>query len=343
MAQFSKRRSYAVSEPRDHYAEVTAQIIAALEAGTPPWRRPWDADKASGPMMPHNATTGARYRGINTLVLGMSPLAFMTCDPRWATYKQAADRGWQVRKGSRGTPGFFYKKIEVGDHDGGNDDGRKIIPLLRSFTLFHASQIDGITPYVEPDVEEAPWREPEAAAAIARNSRAVIRVGGDRAFYSPSTDHVQMPPTAAFRSPAAYSSVLLHELGHWSGSKERLNRDLSGRFGSQDYAREELRAEIAQVMICSELGIEDCDFTNGAAYVAGWLEKLRNDKKEVFRAASDAQRIADYLLGFHPAYAERCLGNGGEDQVAQEPEASGESTSPALPEAAGAPAPTDQP
>jgi antirestriction protein ArdC len=162
--------------------------------------------------MPHNATTGARYRGINTLVLGMSPLAFMTCDPRWATYKQATDRGWQVRKGSRGTPGFFYKKIEVGDREGW-DDGRKVIPLLRSFTLFHASQIEGILPYIAPGVEEAPWREPEAPAAIARNSRAVIRVGGDRAFFSPATDHVQMPPTSAFRSPAAYASVLLHELG----------------------------------------------------------------------------------------------------------------------------------
>src|SRR4051812_23082705 len=143
----------ASSKPRDHYAEVTAQIIAALEAGTPPWRRPWDRDKAGGPMMPHNATTGTRYRGINALVLGMSPLAFMSCDPRWATYKQTAERGWQVRKGSRGTPGFFYKQIEVGDRDG-----------------------------VAPTAAEAPWREPEAAATMARNSRAVIRVGGDRAF-----------------------------------------------------------------------------------------------------------------------------------------------------------------
>jgi antirestriction protein ArdC len=309
MAQSPKRRSEA-GEPRDHYADVTAQIIAALEAGTPPWRRPWDADRAGGPTMPHNATTGARYRGINTLVLGMSPLAFMTCDPRWATYKQATDRGWHVRKGSRGTPGFFYKKIEIGDREGGGEDARKVIPLLRSFTLFHASQIEGIPPYVAPNIEEAPWREPEAAATIARNSRAIIRIGGGRAFYSPSTDHVQMPPTVAFRSPAAYASVLLHELGHWSGSKERLNRDLSGTFGSHD-----------------------CDFTNGAAYIADWLDKLRDDKKEVFRAASDAQRIADYLLAFHPAYAQR-TGGGDEEQNTQEPDASVESTSSTMREAA---------
>jgi antirestriction protein ArdC len=326
MAHFSKRRAEGDNEPRDHYAETTAQIIAALEAGTPPWRRPWDVAKAGGPMMPYNAATGAHYRGINTLLLGMSPLAFLTCDPRWATYKQAAERGWQVRKGSRGTPGFFYKKIEVNDRDGGDDD-RKVIPLLRSFTLFHASQIEGIPPYVAPGIEEAPWREPEAAAIIARNSRAIIRVGGDRAFYSPSTDHIQMPPTAAFRSPAAYASVLMHETSHWSGHKERLDRDLSGRFGSHDYAREELRAELAQVMICSQIGLEDCDFTNGAAYIAEWLGKLRNDKKEVFRAASDAQRIAGYLLAFHPAYAERNRAGAGEGQIEQEPGASVESPS----------------
>ena len=329
-----KHRSDAASEPRDHYAAVTAQIIAALEAGTPPWRRPWDLDRAGGPAMPHNASTGARYRGINALVLGMSPLAWMTCDPRWATYKQSGDHGWQVRKGSRGTPGFFYKKIEVGDRNEGSDDGRKVIPLLRSFTLFHASQIEGIPPYVAPGVEEAPWREPEAAATIARNSRAVVRVGGDRAFYAPATDHVQIPPTVAFRSPSAYASVLLHELGHWSGNKERLNRDLSGKFGSPDYAREELRAELAQVMICSELGLVDCDFANGAAYIGDWLGALRDDKKEVFRAASDAQRIADYLLAFHPAYADGQCGKGSEDQLAPEPESSVESAPAALRRAA---------
>jgi len=334
MAHFSKRRGNAASEPRDHYADVTAQIVAALEAGTPPWRRPWDSDRAGGPAMPHNATTGVRYRGINTLVLGMSPLAFMTCDPRWATYKQATERGWQVRKGARGTPGFFYKRIEVGDRDDGNEDGRKFIPLLRSFSLFHASQIDGIPPYVAPDIEEAPWREPEAAATIARNSRAVIRVGGDRAFYSPPTDHVQMPPMAAFRSPSAYTSVLLHELSHWTGSKERLDRDLSSKFGSHDYAREELRAELAQVMICSELQVKYCDFTNGAAYISDWLGRLRDDKKEVFRAASDAQRIADYLLAFHPAYAERGGVGAGDDQVGQEPGAPGGPTALDLQEAA---------
>ena len=295
--------------PRDHYQEVTDRIIAALEAGTPPWRRPWDPDKAGGPAMPRNAATGQCYRGINVLTLGMSALAFSSGDPRWATYKQAEDRGWQVRRGERGTTGYFFKRLELRDdkRDGsgpeGDEDAVRRIPLLRAFTLFHASQIEGIPDYVPPTIAEAPWRAPEAAEIILANSGAVIRIGGERAFYSPATDHIQMPPPSAFATAEGFCGTLVHELGHWTGAESRLNRDLRNPFGSHDYAREELRAEIGQMMVCAELGIADCDFSNNAAYVASWLEKLRSDRKEIFRAAADAQRIADYLLAFHPDYA----------------------------------------
>src|SRR6202050_3904381 len=165
--------------PRDHYQEVTDRIIGELKAGTPPWGRPWDPDKAGGPAMPRNAATGQRYRGINVLTLGMSVLAFSSGDPRWATYKQAEDRGWQVRKGERGTTGYFFKKLELrDDRSDGAEDGEdyvRSIPLLRAFTLFHASQIDGIPDFIPPTIEEAPWRAPEAAEIIRANSGAVIR------------------------------------------------------------------------------------------------------------------------------------------------------------------------
>ena len=295
------------SQHHDHYQDVTQRIIADLEAGTPPWRRPWDPDQCGGPAMPRNAVTGHRYRGINFLSLGMSPLAFASGDPRWATYKQAAERGWQVRKGAHGTTGYFFKRLELRDDSKPDDDEDAVrrIPLLRAFTLFHASQIDDIPPYEPPTVAEAPWRAPEAAEIILANSGAEIRIGGERAFYSPSTDHIQMPPRSAFATAQGWCSVQIHELGHWTGAPTRLNRDLRNRFGSQDYSREELRAEIAQVMVCAELGIADCDFTNNSAYIANWLENLRDDRKEIFRAAADAQRIADYLLAFHPDYAAR--------------------------------------
>ena len=282
--------------PRDHYQEITDRIIAALEAGTPPWRRPWDPDKAGGPAMPRNAATGHRYRGINVLTLGMSVLAFSSGDPRWATYKQAEDCGWQVRRGERGTTGFFFKRLELRDDSKPDDseDAVRRIPLLRAFTLFHASQIDGVPDYVPATIEEAPWRAPEAAEVIIANSGAVVRFGGDRAFYSPATDHIQMPPHAAFATAEGFCGTLIHEASHWTGAPSRLNRDLRNHFGSHDYAREELRAEIGQMMVCGELGISGCDFSNNAAYVASWLEKLRSDRKEIFRAAADAQRIADY-------------------------------------------------
>ncbi len=295
--------------PRDHYQEVTDRIIAAIEAGTPPWRRPWDPDKAGGPAMPCNAATGQRYRGINVLTPGMSGLAFSSGDPRWATYKQAEDRGWQVRKGERGTTGYCFKRLELRDESRPEDDADSVkrIPLLRAFTLFHASQIDGIPDYIPPTTAEAPWRAPEAAEIIVANSGAVVRFGGDRAFYSPTTDHIQMPPRSAFATAEGFCGTLLHEASHWTGHSSRLNRDLRNRFGSHDYSREELRAEIAQIMVCAELGIavSDSDFSNNAAYVASWLERLRSDRKEIFRAAADAQRIADYLLAFHPDYANR--------------------------------------
>jgi antirestriction protein ArdC len=323
------RGSNANRVPRDHYQEVTDRIIAALEAGTPPWRRPWDPDKTGGPAMPRNASTGQRYRGINVLTLGMSALAFSSADPRWATYKQAEDRGWQVRKGERGTTGYFFKRLEVRDDSKpeGDEDAVKRIPLLRAFSLFHASQIEGIPDYISPTIEEAPWRAPEAAEIILANSGAVIRVGGERAFYSPATDHIQMPPRSAFATAEGFCGTMIHEAGHWTGAESRLNRDLRNRFGSHDYAREELRAEIGQMMVCAELGIADCDFSNNAAYVASWLEKLRSDRKEIFRAAADAQRIADYLLAFHPDYATRQVGSpesastaeGGDAADTQEP------------------------
>lgn len=297
--------------PRDLYQEVTDRVVAALEAGTPPWRRPWDVDKAitsagaTGPAMPRNAVTGAGYRGINVLVLGLSALALGGGDPRWATYRQAAERGWQVRRGEQGTTACLFKRIEVRDGTAGPDDeeATRRIPLLRAFTLFHASQIEGIPDYVPPTVAEAPWRAPEAAEVIVANSGAVVRTGGTRAFYAPGTDHIQMPPREAFRTAAGWSGVMMHEMAHWTGHEDRLDRDLRHRFGTPDYAREELRAELAQAMVCAELGIGECDFTNNAAYVACWLETFRSDRKEAFRAAADAQRIADHLLAFHSAHA----------------------------------------
>ncbi len=254
--------------------------------------------------MPVNATTNRRYHGINVLLLSITSFA-LGGDPRFCSYKQAADRGWQVRKGERGTTVFFFKLMLVEDRDAAPDaeDRTKAIPILRAYTVFNGSQIGGIPAYVPPDLTEAPWRRPEAAQTILDNSGAVLRIGGDSAFFSPSCDFIQMPPEASFPDAGTWSSTLLHEMAHWSGAAIRLDRDLSGRFGSALYSQEELRAEIASCFLGATLGLP-CDIPNHASYLASWVAKLKEDKREIFRAAADAQKITDYLLTFHPDYAQ---------------------------------------
>lgn len=291
--------------PRDRYADITGQIVAALEAGTPPWRRPWDPAKA-GTGGPHNGVSGHRYRGINTLLLGMSPLAMAGADPRWLSFRQAQEKGWRVRKGERASTVFFFKRVEL-KGDGGsseNLEGAKIVPVLRSYPVFHGSQIEGIPAYVPPTSDAVPWRTPEAAAVIVTRSGAAIRAGGDKAYYSPAADSIQMPPRGAFRTAVGWAATMMHELGHWTGHPSRLNRDLQGRFGTAAYAMEELRAELASAFVGGELGLPT-ELEQHASYIDGWLEVLRKDKRELFRAAADAQRIADYVLAFHPLYAAR--------------------------------------
>ncbi len=290
---------------RDHFQEVTDRIVAALEDGRKPWVRPWNPDACGGPQAPFNPTTGNRYRGINVLLLGMSPLAFETGDPRWCTYQQASERKWQVRKGEKATGIFFFKPVQRDDDDTTASDERpatKAYAILRAYSVFHASQIDGIPPYSAPTLQEAPWTRPEAADLILTHSRAVIRIGGDRAFYSPFTDHIQLPPDHAFHGPAQFAAVALHELSHWTGHPKRLNRDLQGGFGSARYAIEELRAELASAFVGAELGLPT-DIPNHTSYISHWIKSLKNDKREIFRAAADAQKIADMQLSFHPDYA----------------------------------------
>ncbi len=302
------------TDRRDHYQEVTDRIVAALEAGSRPWRQPWE-NGALG--MPVNATTGKRYHGVNVLLLAMTSFA-LGGDPRFCSYKQAADRGWQVRKGETGTTVFFFKRMLVEDREAAPEaEARtKAIPMLRAYTVFCGSQIDGIPAYVAPDARDVPWRRPEAADLILANSKAVVRLGGDRAFYSPAHDYIQLPEPASFHGPQEFAAVALHEAAHWSGGRSRLDRDLTGRFGSAAYAQEELRAELASVFIGATLDLP-CDIPNHASYIASWAKKLKEDKREIFRAAADAQRIADYLLAFHPDYAEAADAHGIEEGAAQ--------------------------
>ena len=199
---------------RDPMQDFADRIIAELEKGVKPWVRPWDPEKAGGPQAPFNPVTGKRYHGVNVLILGMDMRAFQSGDPRWMTYQQTHEKDWQVRKGEKSTTIFFSKPYEVEDDE--IEDGKKTIKFLKQYVVFHASQIEGIPAYKPRTVEEAPWTRPEAADIILRNSGAVVRIGGDRAFYSPSTDHIQLPPEHAFRGPPEFAAIALHELGHYA-------------------------------------------------------------------------------------------------------------------------------
>ena len=294
---------------RDHYEELTNTIIAKLEDGVLPWRRPWDPSKCSAAKSPMNPVTGHTYRGINALALAMSPRAFGG-DPRWMSYRQAAARGWQVRKHEKGAIVFFYKKLEIRS----DEEDRRTIPLLRAYVVFHASQLDGIPELGEPAAPKPVAERIVDADLIVKGSGVRVAIGGDRAFYTPSTDHIQMPPDGAFAGPPDWAATILHELAHASGAKHRLNRDLTGRFGNTAYAREELRAELASLFVGSALGLPS-DVPNHASYIHSWIDVLKNDKREIFRAAADANRIAEWILSHHPAHG---LGDGEPDPVDDE-------------------------
>jgi antirestriction protein ArdC len=212
--------------PRDAMQDFASRIIEQLELGIKPWVRRWNPELCAGPQAPFNAATGHRYSGVNVLVLAMDPRAFQTADPRYCTYKQAQDHHWQVRQGERSTTVFLYKPLEIEDDKA--EDGRRTVPLLRTFPVFRVSQIDGVPAYKAPTIAEAPWQSDEATEIIMKNSGVPLRVGGDRAFYSPGMDFIQVPPSVAFKNAAEESCTCLHELAHATGAEHRLKRDMTG-------------------------------------------------------------------------------------------------------------------
>jgi len=296
------------------YQEVTDRIVAMIEAGTAPWQRPWDRARHPGaPAFPVNAATGKTYRGVNVLLLGADPRT--ADDPRWCGYGQARARGWQVRAGARGATIYFFKRLEIpeaGEADAEpppDEDGRPLgrtVPLLRRHTVFHASQIEGL-----PALEEAygpadalpdhVWAAEDRLERLLRRGGARIVHGGGRAYYDPEEDCIALPPRERFPSAAAFFGVAFHELGHWTGHETRLNRSFARRRDAPEYAREELRAELASAFLGAELGIRH-DLEQHATYLDSYLGLLRGDHREIFRAARDAQAIADLILDRHPTW-----------------------------------------
>ncbi|MDX8501829.1 zincin-like metallopeptidase domain-containing protein [Mesorhizobium sp. VK4C] len=284
---------------RSLYSEITDRIIADLERGCVPWVKPWGSAKASLGL-PKNAATGRGYSGINILILWGAVIEHGYAGQNWLTFRQALSLGGNVRKGEHGTTivhaDRFIPKNEK-ERAKAEDTEPQAVPFLKRFTVFNVAQCEGLPDELYSQPEPLPERHiiPHAEALV-RKTGADIRIGGDRAFYMPSADFVQLPPQPAFFEQINYYRTCFHELGHWTGHPTRLARDLSGSFGTKAYAREELVAEITAAFSCSSLGIEPT--VRHADYIASWLEVLREDNRAIFRAASLASKAADFLLAF---------------------------------------------
>lgn len=285
---------------------VAENIIKKLEEGTAPWQKPWNS---SGPAfeLPYNAITGNRYKGINSLSL----LTADREDPRWLTFNQASANGWKVRKGEKASLIQFVKTHEMvskRDEQGKpilDDQGKQVKvkvgldrAIITTAWVFNAEQVDGIAPLVKPDVKQLQWNPLQRAEDLIVASGAdITHKMGDRAYYSPKYDSITMPLRKQFDAPDKYYATLLHELGHWTGHQDRLDRSLINRFGTEGYAREELRAEIASMLIGQELHIGH-DPSQHVAYVDSWIQILRDTPFEIHAAAADAEKILNYLLTF---------------------------------------------
>jgi antirestriction protein ArdC/phage/plasmid primase-like uncharacterized protein len=300
-----------VKHPQPFHEAVAETLIAQLKQGAAPWQQRWQPGELRA-LLPMNPVTGNRYHGINALHL----MSRGHDDPRWMTYQQATAMGAQVGRGEKGTPIQYWRLSDVRaktDALGNPVRDAQGQPVQEEFPLepprmflaivFNASQIDGLPrmpPRGEPDwpaLERAEWLLQAAGATIRHAAQS-------RAYYRPATDSIHLPHRDQFPSTAHYYATALHELGHWTGHPSGLNRDLTHPFGSNGYAREELRAEIASMIIGRALGLGH-DPAQHAGYVGAWIQVLQNDPLEIFRAAADAEKIQKWVLGLAQAQALR--------------------------------------
>ena len=309
MREAASRRSRRLGKGEDRqtenrvnlYDEVTARIVSELESGRLPWVQPWGASGGTGPGLPRNALTARNYSGVNLLILWGAVIEHGWPSQSWLTFKQAQEAGGCVRKGEHGQTVVYADHFtpeaekERASREGGD---AKAVPFLKRFTVFNVAQCEGLRAGLASDPAPLPEREivPVAEDVIAA-SGVDFRIGGTQAFYVPSQDFVQVPPQPAFFEQVNYYRTCLHELTHATGHAKRLGRDLTNGFGSEDYAREELIAEMGSAFLCAALGIMPT--VRHADYIGSWLAVLREDNRAIFRAASAATKAADWLLARH--------------------------------------------
>lgn len=283
----------------DVYQIITDRILDLLEKGVVPWHKPWST--ASSGVGPTNFVSKRPYRGMNVFMLSCMPF---TC-PYWVSFKQAQELGGSVRKGERGTPVVFWQRIAGKRREDDKDEKPNTYMLLRYYTVFNLQQTEGIE-WEQPKPTRPDYGDIAAAKRIVDEmpQRPTIRHGGSSAYYAPAPDVVVMPDAQAFDTQEHYYSTLFHELVHATGHQKRLNRkgislEISAdrSFGAKDYGREELVAEMGSAFLCGAAGIANASIDQSAAYIKGWMTKIKEDSKCVVLAAAQAQKAADFILG----------------------------------------------
>ncbi len=280
-------------EKFDLYQTITDKIIAAIEAGVQRNGKPlWSG--AGSTAMPFNRKTGSTYSGVNVLILWLAAIEAGFNSAAWLTFKQAKELGGTVKKGSKGVQVVYFStmKRESIDKSTGEIQTRQI-GFLKSYTVFNLEQCEGI----EDGIVRRTFQGNDAAELVMQRSGAMIIEQGGKAFFRSTTDEIYLPQRSRFVSDEAFYSVAMHELTHWTGGKSRLARDFSGRFGDESYAFEELIAELGAAFVCADLGLVQSTLEDHAGYIASWLKVLKNDKRAIFTAASQASKAHAFLMG----------------------------------------------
>ena len=280
---------------QEMHKKVANKVIEQMKTHGTDWVKPWTTKGLGDQHIATSMSTGNAYQGINTLILGIEKAVNGYTTGQWATYQQWKKRDAQVRKGQKGTTVVFYKKVQIKDKASDDPNAKVTIPLMKFFTVFNADQVEG---YELPVYEEIERREPQTVAnELSIDVGAELRSNaGDSAFYSPNEDFINMPLIEQFSDDSLYASTLLHELGHWTGHKSRLDRNLKNGFGTKDYAFEELVAELTSAMLCGSLNVDPEPRPDHAKYLNGWIEKLKDKPESIFKACALAQSASDYLL-----------------------------------------------
>lgn len=291
---------------KDVYTRITDKIVSALEQGTRPWIRPWNAEHAAGRITRPLRHNGIPYSGINVIMLWQAATACGYNAPYWMTYRQANELGGQVRKGERGELVVYANKIKRTEAAEDGSEIQRDVAFLKGFTVFCVDQIDGLPSHyhqlASPTLD--PVQRIERADAFFAATGAQIEHGGSMACYSVTLDRIKMPPFETFRDAESYYATLAHECAHWTRHPSRLDRDFGRKnFGDEGYALEELVAEISSAYLCVDLELALEPREDHAAYIENWLQVLKNDKRAIFAAAAHAQRAADYLNALQPQAA----------------------------------------